>query len=293
MKKYILFVLISYFTSSVYGQVRYDLMGVLELDSVNLISYQLQLEVYEDGTIEGYSVSDILGYDETKSKIVGTLNPENQTLLIKETEMIYTKSGFNEDIFCNLEYALKIKDLKSSISTRFWSKYPDGSSCIEGNLNLRNAHKVQKKLDQLMAIMERKTEKGKISQEEFTEIKKVLPPAKIKPIIIGSNEQLNVPWKKSTANLTIWDAANEDGDKISVYLNDEVLISQTIKNEKTIIPISFNTGKNQIRIVALNEGDVARNTVSFELNYKMKNIRINSELKTNESSLINIYCRPE
>ncbi|EAS18919.1 hypothetical protein BBFL7_00364 [Flavobacteria bacterium BBFL7] len=66
---------------------------------------------------------------------------------------------------------------------------------------------------------------------------------------------------KAVLNMTLWDPRLEDGDRVRIWLNDEILITDmTLLNAAQGFPINLKDGFNKIEIEALNQGYSAPNT---------------------------------
>lgn len=85
----------------------------------------------------------------------------------------------------------------------------------------------------------------------------------------------------------IWDAGKLDGDKISIFFNDESLLnSHVISKEKKSISLNLMKGENILKIRAENLGAIAPNTAKIEVYDGFKNIDLLSNLKKGELTTI-------
>lgn len=86
---------------------------------------------------------------------------------------------------------------------------------------------------------------------------------------INKNE-VNLPRSQSFFTIRLWDNAAEDGDIVSVYLNEKWIIeNHTLLNDGTEFTFSTSLlmpGKNDLVVFALNEGSSGPNTVSIAIN---------------------------
>ena len=81
------------------------------------------------------------------------------------------------------------------------------------------------------------------------------------------------------ASLTIFDAKEEDGDIVSLRLNDKWIIqNHTISAQAITIALNLHKGENILMAYSVNEGRKPPNTCSFILKYadQQKTFRINS-----------------
>ncbi|WP_438961430.1 hypothetical protein [Nonlabens sp.] len=66
---------------------------------------------------------------------------------------------------------------------------------------------------------------------------------------------------KDILKMTLWDPRLEDGDRVRIWLNDEILITDmTLLNAAQGFPLALQQGFNKIEIEALNQGYSAPNT---------------------------------
>lgn len=67
---------------------------------------------------------------------------------------------------------------------------------------------------------------------------------------------------------TVWDDAYEDGDRIRLYLNGQVLeaaVDLTLKNAGTRLTVDLQPGINRLRFLALNTGESPPNTFALKV----------------------------
>lgn len=70
--------------------------------------------------------------------------------------------------------------------------------------------------------------------------------------------------KSKTVTVKIWDDAKEDGDIVSVYLNDARIKKEiTVKNSEHIFTLELNPGINTFKLFAHNEGSISPNTAAI------------------------------
>ena len=84
--------------------------------------------------------------------------------------------------------------------------------------------------------------------------------------------------------IDVWDHQKEDGDRISLYLNDVLILdNHLLKREKKKVKIKLlEDEENQLRLFALNLGHVPPNTASIRIVQKEKthHVILKSDLKT-------------
>ncbi len=85
-----------------------------------------------------------------------------------------------------------------------------------------------------------------------------------------SNQEVVISSFDSQFEVILWDDAAEDGDIVSLYINEEWLIdNHSLVNDSTFFYFStdkLNSGNNHVVLFAVNEGSVGPNTVSMSIN---------------------------
>ena len=91
--------------------------------------------------------------------------------------------------------------------------------------------------------------------------------------------------KGNKINLTIYDAGQEDGDKISLQVNGTYLFeSLEATSKKKTIEIPLTQDQTQIKITALNNGSIGGNTVMLIIKDVDNTIETVTNLKKGENS---------
>lgn len=94
----------------------------------------------------------------------------------------------------------------------------------------------------------------------------------------------NLTAHSATVYLEVWDAKKEDGDVVSIYLNDKKISEKLeVKHEPKRIEIELKCGKNTILFKAENLGNVPPNTAALKIygNGFEKIIQLNTDFKRN------------
>lgn len=95
--------------------------------------------------------------------------------------------------------------------------------------------------------------------------------------------------RQEIVKLKIADNAEEDGDSISVFVNDSVVLSyyEIMKKPRTVY-IPLQKGKNEIVVYAHNEGRIPPNTATAKLimGLRRKTVPVNTSLRRNQSIII-------
>lgn len=88
--------------------------------------------------------------------------------------------------------------------------------------------------------------------------------------------------------VTAWDHGDEDGDRVEIYLNQELEKTLLLANARRVTRVNLVKGKNVVMIKALNQGSKGPNTASFSVTSEQRAIIRHREwnLKTGESGVL-------
>lgn len=293
--KNIIFFLIFFglFSLTSYSQVNYEFYGALKLNGNDktLITYRLVF-TEQNGKISGYSVTDLDGAHETKNVISGTYDKSKKQFSFQEREILYTKSKFDENSFCFVNFTGKVKLVEntSKLEGAFKGLFNNKTKCIDGTMTLIGSNKIYNLVNKVNKKIQKSKKIDTKTKEESNPIK-LIDSLKINKL--SKNQNLNVFWETNTLRLDIWDNGQEDGDIIHVYQNNNLLLSEyTVTNKKKSITIQLQ-GKNDIfKIVAVNEGKIKPNTVKLELHDKNRSFELLATLNKDEETSITIIKKP-
>lgn len=286
-RNFVLFFMFFYLMT--HSQKKHEFFGVLKLNGneKTLISYNLVFELSQN-KLNGYSVTDLGGENETKNSIVGTYNPKSKILEFKEADILYTKSSFSEKNFCfvNFNGKLKLDDSTTKMDGDFTGLYKNNKKCINGKINLVGADKIYKLLNKASAKIQKDKKIDAAVKNKVNPIR-MLDSLKVNNLV--KNQNLNVFIKSETVVLEIFDSESEDGDKINLYQNDKLILSNyEILNKKKRITVNLEYGTHTFRVEALNVGMVGFNTVTFKIIDNERVFDLKTSLKANEKAAITL-----
>jgi hypothetical protein len=268
-----------------WGQEDYEYLGVIQLNDSSFISYKIAFDE-EDGLLRGYSVTDMGGSHETKSFISGYYEAEKDSINFYESGILYTKSPYTRDDFCYVHFEGQLKKLddRQGIEGNFKGLYNNGETCINGSINLLNFRKVLKKAKKL----DRKIDRTIIvSKEKRDRVNLVRDLDSLNMNIVRKNETLNVFTKEDAVELVLFDAGKEDGDRISLFVNDSVLWKDyTAVRAERKVRISLENEATTIKIVALNNGSIGENTIKLHIMLGENVVESLTNLKKGEEASI-------
>lgn len=286
--KYLIFILTYLFYNSIiYGQNEQEYLGVIKLNDSSFISYRLNL-LENNNIISGYSVTDIGGNHETKSNITGTYSTKTNMLTFKEVGIVYTKSEISDYDFCYIHFKGKVNNVDSykNIEGEFSGFYNDGSTCINGEIKLRNIKKIERKAEKIDKLIQNSKQ---LNSKIKSSINVTQTLDSLKMNILKPNQNLSMFSTATEIKLNIYDAGKVDGDKINIYVNDTIFLRNYIVSKKTkrlIIPLISKS--TIIMVMALNNGSISPNTAKIEIFDQVNNINTLTHLKKGEKTSITI-----
>lgn len=252
------------FFQSIYSfsQLNYkELTGVVRINDSLFIPYEVYLKKDNVNEITGYSITDKNGAHETKSAIKGIYDPSEGILKFNEFDILYTKSSFNTFDFCYIHFEAKAKNFEKlkMLTGNFYGKYDNGTKCIDGKLILADKSKIEAKQKKIKRKLN-KTKYKKTIEVVQSEIDSI----QLKNIV--ANEALTIFVKSKNFMLSIYDSGKIDDDRINLFIDGKLILEDySIKKEKKEIPLQLLNAKTSVKVVALNEGTSAPNTVKIEI----------------------------
>jgi hypothetical protein len=129
----------------------------------------------------------------------------------------------------------------------------------------------------------------------------VSPPAKVSPPVLKLQQDPRITSRKnslvdqltvttSQAELELWDDAAEDGDSVSIRLNDELIVTGfPVLKQRQQLSVVLKPGENRLLLLADNLGSIPPNTAVMRITAgtTKKYVRIKTDLKQNNLLLIN------
>lgn len=280
-----------FFTSSILFSQKFDYeyIGIIKLNKNNqeIISYRLLFNE-NSGKIQGISITDLEGKHETKNKIEGNYNPKTKEISFKETDILQTKSKINQNSFCFIHFSGKAKLQNNSLKIKgdFQGFFPDGSSCIDGEIEMVSMQKIEKFVEKISKKIE-KSKKITLNDKEKFRPTKVLDSLKLN--YLKNNENLTIFVKNNSITLSIWDNGQIDEDQIDLFLNNTIILEKyTINASKKIIPIDIKNTPSILKIVAKNEGKITPNTTRLEIKDGEQIFSLITALKENEETILTL-----
>jgi len=253
----------------------YNYLGTIIVDNNQAMSFKLEL-TEKNGLVNGYSLTNIGQADETKSEITGLYFKSDKSFQLQETQIIYTNSEAPLNTFCyiNMNLSFKSKFNKKHLEGNFRGNFLDSSECANGTIILMEEKKLKKKIKKIQKKINKVSKDTNLLQQTR---------------VLKDGDDFTINWKKNNITLFVWDANQQDGDKIHLKINNDfVLHDFATKNKKKKIKYKLKKGTNIIEIIAINEGKSPPNTSRIELIDKKIKYPIITQLELGKSAIIKI-----
>lgn len=271
------------FFSALAQKNQFEFTGTLKIEGLNAITYKLNFELLTDGSLKGSSTSDFKGENLTTSKISGKVDFEKQEISFKEIENLMTKSEEDSSRFCYVNVqSLPIEFItdKNLIRGAFQGNFPNGEFCAEGEINL-----IGNNLFDFLKAEIPEADPIVNTQIDSTESMTIQSPDIIKepkgPLENGNI--LGLDWQSETLRLDLWDAFEEDNDRVNIYVNNELKHkSLLVRNAKSTLKFPIPSNGLIIKIEAETEGSNPPNTVNAQFIEKGQVKSIVTKLKKGE-----------
>lgn len=290
MNKNYFFLLFLLSCQSLFSQLDHEFIGGIKLNDSTVITYLINFSE-KDGNVTGYSITDLLGPDETKNIIKGSYDVKTKEFSFKEDDIEYTKSEYLPQDFCYIHFngKLKISNKSSFIKGRFNGLFKDNQACIDGEIHLVGSEQLYLKLNKLDQKIAKSKRVDSITKTKVSLVKML---DSIKTNSLKEGENTSVFWNSNKLVLEIWDAGKEDGDIVSIYVDGKLVLDKFMISHATkTIEVELRNKLTEIRIEAINIGDIAPNTANIKLFDSNKEIDLFTDLSYRKSTTITVVRR--
>ena len=270
--RFIIIYLLILFSNSTFSQNKLNYSGTLILNDNTLISFKLEL-IEKNGIVSGFSITNIGRKDETKSEITGLYFKTDKSFQLQETQILKTTSEAPLNNFCYITMNLSFKGLFKSkrLEGNFIGNFLDSTECARGKVILMEEKKLNKKI-----------EKNYLNNDHDTSLVQQIK-------ILKDGDDFSIKWTNKKLKLFIWDANQQDGDKIELKINNQIILSEfETKNKRKRIKAKLQKGENIIEIKAINLGSSPPNTSRIELVDRKTKYPIITQLELGKSAIIKI-----
>lgn len=276
------------FVTPLFSQ-EYEFVGILKFSTASMVSYRMVF-TENNGRLKGYSITDMQGENETKNRIEGTYDKKTKMLVFEEKEIDYTKSKVDKGDFCYVHFKGKLALTgKSTLKGDFNGLFKNKTKCVNGSLHLTASGNAYERMNKFTKKI-KKSKSVDAQTKEKVDLNKMLDSLKLN--VLRTDEVTSVFFKGDDITMTLWDAGKEDGDRISVFVDDKpILVDYEIKNIKKNFKLHLNSNTAIVKIVALNTGTIAPNTAKIALSTVDKEIELSTVLDKNNTTIIRIEKR--
>jgi len=273
--RYILLLTIVFTSTLSLSQNTFSYLGTLILSNNTPISFSLYLQE-DNGIVNGYSITNINTTDETKSEISGLYFKKDKSFQIQETQILQTKSESALNTFCYISMNLNFKGKFGTkrLEGTFIGNFLDSIECAKGKIILMERTKLEKKIEKIKKKVERK-------YQDTSLVKRTQ--------ILKDGDDFTINWESNKVKLFIWDANMEDGDKIQLIINGNIILDDfETTNKRKKIKYKLVKGENIIEIKATNLGSSPPNTSRIELVDSKTKYPIITQLELEKTAVIRI-----
>ena len=284
---YLSFFMSFFYFSASFSQNEYEYVGGVKLSDSIIISYTIKFKETR-GEVKGYSITDIGGEHETKSNIFGEYDVDNKILSFRETGIVYTKSPISQNDFCFLNTTIKnfVFGKTKKVKANFIGLFSDNTECINGEILLNTFEKAEERAQKLVDRINKSKRVPDSLKQRLSEVNLM---DKFKMNMLKKDQTLSVFTKANTVKFSVYDGGKEDGDKITILVNNEIVLNAYEANKlKKYFDINLENSKTSIVIKANNEGDIAPNTIVVEIDDGINLIKALSNLKKDETTQIDV-----
>jgi len=275
----ILLLIIVFISTLTYSQNTFSYLGTLILSNNTPISFSLELQE-DKGVVNGYSITNINTHIETKSEISGLYFKKDKSFQLQETQILQTKSEAALNTFCYINMNLNIKGKFGAkrIEGTFTGNFLDSIKCASGKIVMMERTKLEKKIEKI----KKKVEKKYNEKYQDTSLVK-------RTKILKDGDDFTINWEGKKLRLFIWDANMEDGDKIQLTINGNIILDNfETTNKRKEIKCKLVDGENTIEIKATNLGTSPPNTSRIELVDNKTKYPIITQLELGKTAVIKI-----
>jgi len=265
-----------------------EFLGTIQLQDKSVITYKISFVEHPDGTITGKSITDFAGDHRTESNIKGRLDRDKNLISFSELGNIYTKSDSEEQDFCYIHlYNAKIKlnKRKSIIQGHFYSRYADGSLCIEGDIYLIGEEQFLKKIEKVEKTKDRA--KLLVADEKLEKVQEELDRTKvaIKEAILTEEDKMTLKTEGEQITIKVWDAEYVDGDIISIRNEDAFILRRySIKKQPKEIVLPMDKDSVRLTFIANNEGKRPPNSANIEITTSEGDVPLKLQLNQDKAA---------
>lgn len=275
-------VIVSIASFHVHAQRReYILTGYMGVQGGESFHYEMKLKDSTGNILSGYANTYAHPENNVRAYIVAQVDRATKTLHIRENTIVENNYFVSEYIICLIEADLKFSNTEKTLSGALITMTAgNDANCSKGSITFSN-------MDEINALFNPSENKTATPPVATTNTPKPSKPLKIvydtvsksRPVInntapaapaaatITEGKDKTYNWNSDEVLFAIWDGNAEDGDKVTISYNGNIVLKdyQLSKKAKEIrLPIGGNE-LNIISIQAVNEGGEPPNTANISI----------------------------
>ena len=160
----------------------------------------------------------------------------------------------------------------------FIGNFLDSTQCASGKIILMEEEKLIKRIEKVKKKINKQASKTLTDTNQIQQTK-----------TLKDGNDFTINWESDKIKLFIWDANQEDSDKIQLIINGNIILNNfETKNKRKKIKYKLVDGENTIEIKATNLGTSPPNTSRMELVDRKTKYPIITQLELGKSEIIKI-----
>jgi hypothetical protein len=257
----------------------YTLTGYMGVQGGESFHYDIKLKDSVGNVLSGYANTYAKPENNVKAYVVAEINRDAKTIHIRERVIVENNYFVSEYIICLVEADLKFSGTEKTLSGPLITMTAgNGANCSKGSITFSDMNEINALFNSTARTMppvattttrETTPKPVKIvydTASKSTASKSQTPVIPVQ-VIITEGKDKTYNWNGDEVVLTIWDGNTEDGDKVTISYNGNVVLKEYVltKKQKEIkLPIGGNE-LNIISIQAINEGGEPPNTANITI----------------------------
>ena len=302
MKIALAFIFYCCLTTLLFAQQKsYNLKGYIAIEGGESFTYKL---IFKDsaGVINGYSLIYANDKQDVKTTISGHIDRALKSLQFSENEIEYNH-GFQSNVtLCLVQAILKYKcsNANCKLSGSITSSDVSNAACSAGSITFQDQEALAQLFNDAPATdtlpVVKKLSPKHVDPVNAKKVRVVYDTASRRAPLISGPEEITsgvekvYEWTTDTLSIEVWDGGRVDDDKISIRLNNNMLLKHyVLSNQKKMIKVYIpKASKNQLVILAENEGNEPPNTADLLLHDGDKEYRIVAYNNIGQEAVITI-----
>jgi hypothetical protein len=258
----------------------YTLTGYMGVQGGESFHYDMKLKDSVGNMLSGYANTYSKPENNVRAYVVAEVNRDTKTIHVRENTIVENNYFVSEYIICLVEADLKFSGTEKTLSGPLITMTAgNGANCSKGSITFSDMNEINAifnpaaKVTPPVAttIAPKTTQKPlKIVYDTASKSKPVVTnqtPVVPAQVIITEGKDKTYNWNGDEVILNIWDGNTEDGDKVTISYNGNIVLKEYVltKKQKEIkLPIGGNE-LNIISIQAINEGGEPPNTANITI----------------------------